>query len=140
MLREFGVEVIDACEDNVDQRFARSGWLLRRCNAPFAAPVARWSGLLKNANCLGDSILTIGAVAGRVEIVRCWNRPGGGRDSVVVQPRMTSPSLQGAARRAEVQVAIGSLSRAGGRMKRRRLCAAAKARTLQFDEEALDLF
>jgi DNA polymerase-3 subunit delta len=143
---EFGVEVIDACADNVDQSVAkiRSAIEALQTLPFFGGGKLVW---LKNANCLGDSVIgRSAAVQGALEDLAELLEAGLGTDvTLLISATETDKRrsfYKALAKRAEVQV-IDRLdsSRAGWEEEateivRRR----AKARDLQFDEEALDLF
>jgi DNA polymerase-3 subunit delta len=143
---EFGVEVIDACADNVDQAVAKIRLAIEALQTIpfFGGGKLVW---LKNANCLGDSIIgRSSAVQGALEDLTDLLETGLGADvTLLISATETDKRrsfYKALARRAEVQV-IDRLdsSRAGWEEEateivRRR----AKARQLQFDEEALDLF
>ena len=143
---EFGVEVIDACADNVDQAVAkiRSAIEALQTLPFFGGGKLVW---LKNANCLGDSVIgRSAAVQGALEDLAELLEAGLGADVTLLISATDTDKRRSfyktLAKRAEVQV-IDRLdsSRAGWEEEateivRRR----AKARGLQFDEEALDLF
>ena len=143
---EFGVEVIDACADNVDQAVSRIRSAIEALQTlPFFGDGKLvW---LKNANCLGDSIIgrsasVLSALDDLAELIDA----GLGSEVTLlisaseVDKRRSFYKTLG--KRAELQV-IDRLdsSRAGWEEEateivRRR----AKSRGLQFEEEALDLF
>lgn len=143
---EFGVEVIDACADNVDQAVAKIRLSVEALQTIpfFGGGKLVW---LKNANCLGDSIIgRSAAVQGALEDLAGLLEAGLGADvTLLISATETDKRrsfYKALAKRAEVQV-IDRLdsSRSGWEEEateivRRR----AKARKLQFDEEALDLF
>lgn len=143
---EFGVEVIDACADNVDQAVAKIRLAVEALQTIpfFGGGKLVW---LKNANCLGDSVIgRSAAVQGALEDLSEVLETGLGADvTLLISATETDKRrsfYKALAKRAEVQV-IDRLdsSRAGWEEEateivRRR----AKARQLQFDEEALDLF
>jgi DNA polymerase III subunit delta len=143
---EFGVEVIDACADNVDQAVAKIRLAIEALQTIpfFGGGKLVW---LKNANCLGDSIIGRSAsVQGALEDLAELLENGLGEGvTLLISATETDKRrtfYKALAKRAEVQV-IDRLdsSRAGWEEEateivRRR----AKARKLQFDEEALDLF
>ncbi len=143
---EFGVEMIDACADNVDQAVARIRSAVEALQTfPFfGGGKLVW---LKNANCLGDSVIgRSAAVQGALEELAEVFEAGLGQDVIFLISATETDKRRSfyktLAQRAEVQV-IDRLdsSRAGWEEEateivRRR----AKARKLQFDEEALDLF
>jgi DNA polymerase-3 subunit delta len=143
---EFGVEVIDACADNVDQAVAKIRLAIEALQTLpfFGGGKLVW---LKNANCLGDSVIgRSAAVQGALEDLAEVLEAGLGADvTLLISATETDKRrsfYKALAKRAEVQV-IDRLdsSRAGWEEEateivRRR----AKARGLQFEEEALDLF
>ena len=143
---EFGVEVIDACADNVDQAVAKIRLAIEALQTIpfFGGGKLVW---LKNANCLGDSVIgRSAAVQGALEDLAELLETGLGADvTLLISATETDKRrafYKALAKRADVQV-IERLdsSRAGWEEEateivRRR----AKARKLQFDEEALDLF
>lgn len=143
---EFGVEVIDACADNVDQAVTKIRLAIEALQTLpfFGGGKLVW---LKNANCLGDSVIgRSAAVQGALEDLAELLEAGLGTDvTLLISATETDKRrsfYKALAKRAEVQV-IDRLdsSRAGWEEEateivRRR----AKARGLQFDEEALDLF
>jgi DNA polymerase III subunit delta len=143
---EFGVEIIDACADNVDQAVAKIRLAIEALQTIpfFGGGKLVW---LKNANCLGDSVIgRSAAVQGALEDLAELLEAGLGADvTLLISATETDKRrsfYKALAKRAEVQV-IDRLdsSRAGWEEEateivRRR----AKARKLQFDEEALDLF
>ena len=143
---EFGVEVIDACADNVDQAVAKIRLAVEALQTIpfFGGGKLVW---LKNANCLGDSIIgRSAAVQGALEDLAGLLEAGLGADvTLLISATETDKRrsfYKALAKRAEVQV-IDRLdsSRSGWEEEateivRRR----AKARKLQFEEEALDLF
>jgi DNA polymerase-3 subunit delta len=143
---EFGIEVIDACADNVDQAVSRIRLAIEALQTlPFFGGVKLvW---LKNANCLGDSVIGRSAsVQAALDDLAGVLDAGLGPEVTLlisatdVDKRRSFYKTLG--KRAELQV-IDRLdsSRAGWEEEateivRRR----AKARGLQFEEEALDLF
>jgi DNA polymerase-3 subunit delta len=142
---EFGVEVIDACADNVDQSVSKIRSAIEALQTlPFFGGKLVW---LKNANCLGDSVIgRSAAVQGALEDLAELLEAGLGSDVTLLISATDTDKRRSfyktLAKRAEVQV-IDRLdsSRAGWEEEateivRRR----AKTRGLQFDEEALDLF
>jgi len=143
---EFGVEVIDACADNVDQAVAKIRLAIEALQTIpfFGGGKLVW---LKNANCMGDSVIgRSAAVQGALEDLAGVLETGLGTDvTLLISATETDKRrsfYKALAKRAEAQV-IDRLdsSRAGWEEEateivRRR----AKARQLQFDEEALDLF
>jgi DNA polymerase-3 subunit delta len=143
---EFGVEVIDACADNVEQAVAKIRLAIEALQTIpfFGGGKLVW---LKNANCMGDSVIgRSAAVQGALEDLAEVLETGLGADVILLISATETDKrrsfYKALAKRAEVQV-IDRLdsSRAGWEEEateivRRR----AKARQLQFDEEALDLF
>jgi DNA polymerase III subunit delta len=143
---EFGVEVIDACADNVDQAVAKIRLSIEALQTLpfFGGGKLVW---LKNANCMGDSVIgRSAAVQGALEDLAEVLETGLGADvTLLISATETDKRrsfYKALAKRAEVQV-IDRLdsSRAGWEEEateivRRR----AHARKLQFEEEALDLF
>jgi len=143
---EFGVEVIDACADNVEQAVAKIRTAVEALQTLpfFGGGKLVW---LKNANCMGDSVIgRSAAVQGALEDLAELLDAGLGSDVTFLISATETDKRRSfyktLAKRAEIQV-IDRLdsSRAGWEEEateivRRR----AKARGLQFDEEALDLF
>ena len=143
---EFGVEVIDACADNVDQAVGKIRLAIEALQTIpfFGGGKLVW---LKNANCMGDSVIgRSAAVQGALEDLAEVLEAGLGADvTFLISATETDKRrsfYKALAKRADVQV-IDRLdsSRAGWEEEateivRRR----ANARKLQFDEEALDLF
>jgi DNA polymerase-3 subunit delta len=143
---EFGLEVIDACADNVDQAVSR---IRSTIDALQTLPFFGGGKLvwLKNANCLGDSVIGHSSfVQSALEDLAGLLEAGLGSEVTLlisaadVDKRRSFYKTLG--KRAELQV-IDRLdsSRAGWEEEateivRRR----AKSRSLQFEEEALDLF
>jgi DNA polymerase-3 subunit delta len=143
---EFGVEVIDACADNVDQAISRIRSAIEALQTLpfFGGGKLVW---LKNANCLGDSAIGRSAsVQAALDDLAGVVDAGLGPEVTLlisateVDKRRSFYKTLG--KRAELQV-IDRLdsSRAGWEEEatevvRRR----ANARGLQFEEEALDLF
>ena len=143
---EFGLEVIDACADNVDQAVSRIRSALEALQTLpfFGGGKLVW---LKNANCLGDGVIGRSAsVQSALEHLGEALDAGLGSDvtflisATEVDKRRSFYKTLG--KHAEVQVfdRLDS-SRAGWEEEateivRRR----AKARKLQFEEDALDLF
>jgi DNA polymerase-3 subunit delta len=143
---EFGVEVIDACADNVDQAVSRIRSAIEALQTLpfFGGGKLVW---LKNANCLGDSVIGRSAsVQAALEDLAGVLDAGLGPgvtlliSATEVDKRRSFYKTLG--KRAELQV-IDRLdsSRAGWEEEateivRRR----AKSRGLEFEEEALDLF
>src|SRR5438552_318577 len=143
---EFGLEIIDACADNVDQAVSR---IRSAIDALQTLPFFGGAKLvwLKNANCLGDSVIGHSAsVQSALEDLADLLEAGLGTEVTLlisatdVDKRRSFYRTLG--KHAELQV-IDRLdsTRAGWEEEateivRRR----AKSRRLQFDEEALDLF
>jgi DNA polymerase-3 subunit delta len=143
---EFGLEIIDACADNVDQAVSR---IQSSIDALQTLPFFGGGKLvwLKNANCLGDSAIGHSAsVQSALEDLADLLDAGLGSEVTLlisatdVDKRRSFYKTLG--KHAELQV-IDRLdsSRAGWEEEateivRRR----AKSRRLQFEEEALDLF
>lgn len=143
---EFGIEVIDACADNVDQAVSRIRSAIEALQTLpfFGGGKLVW---LKNANCLGDSVIGRSAsVQSALDDLAELLDAGLGSDVTLlisateVDKRRSFYKTLG--KRAEVQV-IDRLdsSRAGWEEEATEICRRrAKARKLQFEEEALDLF
>lgn len=143
---EFGVEVIDGCADNVEQAVAKIRLTVEALQTLsfFGSGKLVW---LKNANCLADSVIgRSAAVQSALEALADILEAGLGADVTFLISATETDKRRSfyktLSKRAEVQV-IDRLdsSRAGWEEEateivRRR----AKARKLQFDEEALDLF
>jgi DNA polymerase-3 subunit delta len=143
---EFGVEVIDACADNVDQAVSRIRSAIEALQTLpfFGGGKLVW---LKNANCLGDSVIGRSAsVQSALDDLAELLDAGLGSEVTLlisateVDKRRSFYKTLG--KRAELQVIDRlDLSRVGWEEEateivRRR----AKSRGLQFEEEALDLF
>lgn len=143
---EFGLEVIDACADNVDQAVARIRSAIEALQTLpfFGGGKLVW---LKNANCLGDSVIgRSAAVQSALEDLAEILEAGLGADVTLLISATETDKRRSfyktLAKRAEVQV-IDRLdsSRAGWEEEATEIVRGrAKARGLQFDEEALDLF
>jgi DNA polymerase-3 subunit delta len=143
---EFGVEVIDACADNVDQAVSRIRSAIDALQTfPFfGGEKLVW---LKNANCLGDSVTGRSAsVQSALDDLAAVLNAGLGSEvtflisATEVDKRRSFYKTLG--KRAELQV-IDRLdsSRAGWEEEATEIIRGrAKARGLQFAEEALDLF
>ena len=143
---DFGIEVIDACADNAEQAAARIRSAIEALQTLpfFGSGKLVW---LKNANCLGDSVIgRSSSVQSALEELAAVMETGFGFEvnflisATEVDKRRTFYKALG--KRAEVQV-IDKLdaSRSGweeeaGEIVRGR----AAARGLRFDEEALELF
>jgi DNA polymerase III subunit delta len=143
---EFGLEVIDACADNVDQAVTK---IRLAIEALQTLPFFGGSKLVwfKNANCLADSVLgrsatVLGALEGLAELIEA-----GLPQDVTLLISATETDKRRSfyktlSKRAEVQV-IDRLdsSRAGWEEEATEIVRRkAKARKLQFDDEALELF
>ena len=143
---EFGLEVIDACADNVDQAVSRIRSTIEALQTLpfFGGAKLVW---FKSANCLGDSVIGRSAgVQGALEELGDLIDAGLAPDVTLLISATETDKRRSfyktLAKRAEVQV-IDRLdsSRAGWEEEateivRRR----AKSRGLQFEDEALDLF
>jgi DNA polymerase-3 subunit delta len=143
---EFGVEVIDACADNVDQAVSRIRSAIEALQTLpfFAGGKLVW---LKNANCLGDSVIGRSAsVQSALDDLAELLDAGLGSEVTLlisateVDKRRSFYKTLG--KRAELQVIdrldssrVGWEEEATEIVRRR-----AKSRGLQFEEEALDLF
>lgn len=143
---EFGIEVIDACADNVDQAVTR---IRQAIEALQTLPFFGGAKLVwfKNANCLADSVLgRSAAVLGALEELAEVFEAGLGQDvTFLISATETDKRrsfYKNLAKRADVQV-IDRLdsSRSGWEEEATEIVRRkAKARKLQFDEDALDLF
>src|SRR4029077_4808899 len=143
---EFGLEVIDAWADNVDQAVARIRSAIEALQTfPFfGGGKLVW---FKHANCLADSVLgRSAAVQGALEeLAEVFEAGPGEGVTFLISATETDKRrsfYKALAKRAEVQV-IDRLdsSRAGWEEEATEIVRRkAKARKLQFDEEALDLF
>ena len=143
---EFGLEVIDACADNVDQAVAK---IRLAMEALQTLPFFGGSKLVwfKNANCLADSIIgRSSTVLGALEELADLIDAGLPQDVTLLISATETDKRRSfyktLSKRAEVQV-IDRLdsSRAGWEEEATEIVRRkAKARKLQFDEEALDLF
>ena len=143
---EFGVEIIDACADNVDQAVAKIRLAMEALQTLpfFGGAKLVW---FKNANCLGDSVIgRSSTVLGALEELAKLIEAGLPQDVTLLISATETDKRRSfyktLSRRAEVQV-IDRLdsSRAGWEEEateivRRKI----KARKLGFDDEALDLF
>jgi DNA polymerase-3 subunit delta len=143
---EFGLEIIDASADNVDQAISRIRSAIESLQTLpfFGGGKLVW---LKNANCLGDSVIGRSAsVQSALDDLAELLEAGLGSDvtfllsaTEVDKRRSFYKTLS---KRAEVQV-IDRLdsSRAGWEEEATEIIGRrAQARGLQFEEEALDLF
>jgi DNA polymerase-3 subunit delta len=143
---EFGLEIIDACADNVDQAVARIRSAIEALQTLpfFGGAKLVW---FKNANCLADTVLgRSAAVQGALEELSELFDAGLGNDvTFLISATETDKRrsfYKALAKRAEIQV-IDRLdsSRAGWEEEATEIVRRkVKARKLQFDEEALDLF
>ncbi|MEN3368563.1 MAG: polymerase subunit delta [Verrucomicrobiota bacterium] len=143
---EFGIEIIDACADNVDQAVSRIRSAIEALQTLpfFGGGKLVW---LKNANCLGDSVIgRSAAVQSALEDLGEILESGLGAEvTLLVSATETDKRrsfYKALAKRAEVQV-IDRLdsSRAGWEEEATEIVRGrAKKRGLSFDEEALDLF
>jgi DNA polymerase III subunit delta len=143
---EFGLEVIDACADNVEQAVARIRLGIEALQTIpfFGGGKLVW---LKNANCLADSVIgRSAAVQGALEELAELIEAGLGVDVTLLISATETDKRRSfyktLAKRAEVQVIdrldssrVGWEEEATEIVRRR-----AKARKLQFEEDALDLF
>jgi DNA polymerase-3 subunit delta len=143
---EFGIEVIDACADNVDQAVSkiRLGIEALQTLPFFGGGKLVW---FKNANCMADSVIgRSAAVQGALEELAELIEAGLAQDVTFLISATETDKRRSfyktLTKRAEVQV-IDRLdsSRAGWEEEATEIVRRkAKARKLQFDEEALDLF
>ena len=143
---EFGLEVIDACADNVDQAVSRIRSAIEALQTLpfFGGGKLVW---FKNANCLADSVMgRSAAVLGALEeLAEVFEAGLGEGVTFLVSATETDKRrsfYKALTKRAEVQV-IDRLdsSRAGWEEEATEIVRRkAKAKKLQFDEEALDLF
>jgi DNA polymerase-3 subunit delta len=143
---EFGLEVIDACADNVDQAVSRIRSAIEALQTLpfFGGGKLVW---LKNANCLGDSVIgRSAAVQSALEDLAEILEAGLSADvTLLISATETDKRrsfYKALAKRAEVHV-IDRLdsSRAGWEEEATEIVRGrAKKRGLSFDEEALDLF
>src|SRR5438477_11467855 len=143
---DFGLEIIDACADNVEQAVARIRSAIEALQTLpfFGGAKLVW---LKNANCLADSVIgRSAAVQGALEELAELFEAGLGNDVTLLISATETDKRRSfyktLTKRAEVQV-IDRLdsSRAGWEEEATEIVRRkAKARKLQFDEDALDLF
>ena len=143
---EFGVEVIDACADNVDQAVTKIRLAIEALQTLpfFGGGKLVW---FKNANCLADSVIgRSAAVQGALEELAEVMDAGLGNDvTFLISATETDKRrsfYKALSKRAEVQV-IDRLdsSRAGWEEEATEIVRRkVKARKLQFDDDALDLF
>ena len=143
---EFGVEVIDACADNVDQAVSKIRLAIEALQTLpfFGGGKLVW---FKNANCLADSVIgrsasVLSALEDLAELLDAGLSEGVTLLISATETDKRRSFYKTLGKRAELEV-IDRLdsSRAGWEEEateivRRR----AKARKLQFEEEALDLF
>ena len=143
---EFGIEVIDACADNVDQAVSRIRSAIEALQTLpfFGGAKLVW---FKNANCLADSVIgRSAAVQGALEELAEVFQAGLGQDVTLLISATETDKRRSfyktLAKRAEVQV-IDRLdsSRAGWEEEATEIVRRkAKTKKLQLDEDALDLF
>jgi DNA polymerase-3 subunit delta len=143
---EFGVEVIDACADNVDQAVTK---IRLAIEALQTLPFFGGSKLVwfKNANCLADSVIgrsasVLGALEDLAELIETGVPPDVTLLISATETDKRRSFYKMLAKRAEVQV-IDRLdsSRAGWEEEATEIVRRRANKTkLQFDEEALDLF
>ncbi|HZE56722.1 MAG TPA: DNA polymerase III subunit delta [Chthoniobacterales bacterium] len=143
---EFGVEVIDACADNVEQAVAkiRSAIEALQTLPFFGGGKLVW---FKNANCLADTVIgRSAAVQGALEELADVFEPGLAQDVTFLISATETDKRRSfyktLAKSTEVQV-IDRLdsSRAGWEEEATEIVRKkAKVRKLQFEEDALDLF
>ncbi|MEP6699265.1 MAG: DNA polymerase III subunit delta [Verrucomicrobiota bacterium] len=143
---DFGVEIVDACADNVDQAVARIRAAIEALQTlPFFGE--RKLVWIKNANCLGDTAIGKSAsVLDALEDLASLIDAGLGPEVTLLMSATEIDKRRSfyktLAKRAEVQV-IDRLdsNRSGWEEEATEMVRArAKKRTLRFDEEALDLF
>src|ERR1044072_4033505 len=143
---EFGIEVIDACADNVEQAVARIRSAIEALQTLpfFGGAKLVW---FKNANCLADSVIgRSAAVQGALEELAEVFEAGLGQDVTFLISATETDKRRSfyktLAKRAEVQV-IDRLdsSRAGWEEEATAIVRKkAKERELQFDDDTLDPF
>jgi DNA polymerase-3 subunit delta len=143
---EFGVEVIDACADNVDQAVSRIRSAIEALQTLpfFGGAKLVW---FKNANCLADTVLgRSAAVQGALEeLSDVFESDLGENVTFLISATETDKRrsfYKTLAKRAEIQV-IDRLdsSRAGWEEEATEIVRRkAKAMNLRFDDDALDLF
>jgi DNA polymerase-3 subunit delta len=143
---EFGVEVIDACADNVDQAVSRIRSTIEALQTLpfFGGAKLVW---FKNANCLADTVIgRSAAVQGALEELAEVFEAGLGQDVTLLISATDTDKRRSfyktLSKRADVQV-IDRLdsSRAGWEEEATEIVRRkANAKKLQFDEDALDLF
>jgi DNA polymerase-3 subunit delta len=143
---EFGLEVIDACADNVDQAVSRIRSAIEALQTLpfFGGGKLVW---FKNANCLADSVIgRSAAVQGALEELAETFEAGLGDDVTLLISATETDKRRSfyktLAKQAEIQI-IDRLdsSRSGWEEEATEIVRRkAKARGLRFDDEALDLF
>jgi DNA polymerase III subunit delta len=143
---EFGLEVIDACADNVDQAVSRIRSAIEALQTLpfFGGAKLVW---MKNANCLADSVIgRSAAVQGALEELAEVFEAGLGDDVTFLISATETDKRRSfyktLAKRAEIQV-IDRLdsSRSGWEEQATEIVRRkAKERKLQFESDALDLF
>ncbi|MEY2507188.1 MAG: polymerase subunit delta [Verrucomicrobiota bacterium] len=143
---EFGVEVIDACADNVDQAVSRIRSAIEALQTLpfFGGGKLVW---FKNANCLADSVIgRSAAVQGALEELADVFEAGLGQDVTLLISATDTDKRRSfyktLSKRADIQV-IDRLdsSRTGWEEEATEIVRRkANAKKLQFDEDALDLF
>ncbi|MEY2573009.1 MAG: polymerase subunit delta [Verrucomicrobiota bacterium] len=143
---EFGVEVIDACADNVDQAVSRIRSAIEALQTLpfFGGGKLVW---FKNANCLADSVIgRSAAVQGALEELADVLEAGLGQDvTLLISATDTDKRrtfYKTLSKRADIQV-IDRLdsSRTGWEEEATEIVRRkANAKKLQFEEDALDLF
>lgn len=143
---DFGVEVIDACADNIDQAVSRIRAAIEALQTlPFFGD--RKLVWLKNANCLGDTVIGRSAsVLGALEDLAATITSGLGPEMTLLISATETDKRRSfyktLGKHAEIRV-IDRLdsSRAGWEEEATEIVRMrAKARELRFEEEALDLF
>lgn len=143
---EFGLEVFDACADNVDQAVAKIRLTIEALQTLpfFGGAKLVW---FKNANCLADSVIgRSSAVQGALEELAELFESGLGENVTLLISATETDKRRSfyktLTKRAEVQV-IDRLdsSRAGWEEEATEIVRRkAKKRKLPFDDDALDLF
>ncbi|MFL6520128.1 MAG: DNA polymerase III subunit delta [Chthoniobacterales bacterium] len=143
---EFGIEVIDACADNVDQAVSRIRSAIEALQTLpfFGGGKLVW---FKNANCLADSVIgRSAAVQGALDELADVFEAGLGQDVTLLISATETDKRRSfyktLSKRADVQV-IDRLdsSRAGWEEEATEIVRRkAKTAKLQFDDDALDLF
>ena len=142
---DFGLEIIDGSGDNAEQSAARVRAAIEALQTlPFFGGKLVW---LKNANCLGDSIIGRSAAAQAAleelgDVLEAGLAPGITFLLSASEVDKRRSFYRALSKRAELQV-IDKLdaSRSGWEEEATEIVRArAKARGLQFQEEALDLF